>query len=821
MSTRPSCILTADETTLFREIEDPKLELPRNVLLRVSAAAVRAFVLQQPVELPSRGAGWSPDVRVAPISVTGITIKGCLIEGALDLRQARPGDGDALPPLCFMACIFLGSIDLSYAKFRSLAFQNSYLTELLGVGLDVEGDFDLEGIVSVETAPEVAAFRPPSQPVTGYSFNSLPIGLASVSLNNARVRGSVKCNSCNLSMRKDDDGQTAGRPRRYAFTLNGAAIEGNLWLQKSFLQGGMDAGGLRLGGDLVVNSSFFFPPAEAVYLSSARISGTVFLRGEHGRGPTWINGVLNLNQAEIGKNLFINGATLKPGACGHSIHADSLCVGGDADFSPMAAATSGGNSMATEFLGKVQMRRGRLGGDFRLNGLLFREEEPFVPSKLGREFLNPERTLETLVEGEELTIRQELLQQQRKLAVDRRDVVDLLDLTGTSVTGVFAIRLSLMLQQHDNAPYPRYPRLNLSGVKVGSLDDDLTTGLGPEVRLVVSGFLSSVIPGWETKIFNVVSNFKLKVENGMVSKAIAEVLWLYLLPVLAIAAAVNRHFVLASVLFGTQTLVLAFFGVLVSTPDDMWRNVRKTIAFPVTLLFGLGDRLIYHRAFLNRQYYDPKHPYLDEFSPGVYDSLAKQLREDGREEDSRAVLSEKLRIQRKVSVPWYAVPFLWLYDLCFGHGFSAPRALITLGICLLVGTLGIRYADSSTWPHPHQPLLVVATSTVNTLAVYNQDQSTLQPSAQPYAITLQKSTDPKARPPGEIFCGARIDPLLYATELFVPALDLHQTSVCEFSAGEEARGWRAARALYTILGWIVISITVLTVPGILRRRAEQ
>jgi hypothetical protein len=73
----------------------------------------------------------------------------------------------------------------------------------------------------------------------------------------------------------------------------------------------------------------------------------------------------------------------------------------------------------------------------------------------------------------------------------------------------------------------------------------------------------------------------------------------------------------------------------------------------------------------------------------------------------------------------------------------------------------------------------------------------------------------------EIPCGKRIDPALYAMEIFIPALDLHQTSLCEISYEHRAEWWRKGRAAYAILGWIVTSITVLTVPGILRKRAEE
>ena len=61
--------------------------------------------------------------------------------------------------------------------------------------------------------------------------------------------------------------------------------------------------------------------------------------------------------------------------------------------------------------------------------------------------------------------------------------------------------------------------------------------------------------------------------------------------------------------------------------------------------------------------------------------------------------------------------------------------------------------------------------------------------------------------------------MLYTLDLIVPAVDLHQVDRCDLSD----RGgplWSILKALATLIGWIVTSLTVLTLSGILRRQIE-
>lgn len=61
--------------------------------------------------------------------------------------------------------------------------------------------------------------------------------------------------------------------------------------------------------------------------------------------------------------------------------------------------------------------------------------------------------------------------------------------------------------------------------------------------------------------------------------------------------------------------------------------------------------------------------------------------------------------------------------------------------------------------------------------------------------------------------------MLYAADVFVPLLDLRQETQCR--VGNAHVIWDFGKSLYAILGWIVTSITVLSVTGVLRMRAQD
>ena len=120
--------------------------------------------------------------------------------------------------------------------------------------------------------------------------------------------------------------------------------------------------------------------------------------------------------------------------------------------------------------------------------------------------------------------------------------------------------------------------------------------------------------------------------------------------------------------------------------------------------------------WLTLQYPLPKRrPNIDDFSPDVYDRLARALRGVGYYGDARAITRERLHVQRQISGISFAWPFLFLYAFFFNSGMSPARAVATFLGCIAIGTAAAHIADRG-WSQPHiDPVLVLETTTVNSL----------------------------------------------------------------------------------------------------------
>jgi hypothetical protein len=222
-----------------------------------------------------------------------------------------------------------------------------------------------------------------------------------------------------------------------------------------------------------------------------------------------------------------------------------------------------------------------------------------------------------------------------------------------------------------------------------------------------------------------------------------------------------------------------------------------------------------HIQWLNHQYVDPRKPKPEEFVSSAYDRLSEALRDDGHDNEAKRVLSAKFNVKRKVDVPGIAQPLWWAYYFFFDYGLSATNALLTFAGCVAFGFFFFRVATQGFQPLSLRPVMVVTSGPLTMMAIPDKHPTPDSP------YTVGALTTTKSDFPEEVPCGKdRIDTFLFAFETFVPALDLTQTSLCEISTEPRAKWWRLLRSSYVFLGWIVTSITLLTIPGILRNRAE-
>lgn len=246
------------------------------------------------------------------------------------------------------------------------------------------------------------------------------------------------------------------------------------------------------------------------------------------------------------------------------------------------------------------------------------------------------------------------------------------------------------------------------------------------------------------------------------------------------------------------------------------------------------------------------------YQPQPYINLARVLFEQGRPDAARLILIEKynrdnqkLDKKQKVSPSAFsrvldalssnvtkikawitqvfsriAAPLIrlstGLYGALFGYGLDPTRAIATLIMSFIIGWGFFTFANT-------RGMMVV-------------DQQAVAGSvkgAKPGAATGAKlgATIAEADTASEIPCGDAIRPSLYALDVFIPLIDLRQESKCEMGKSSTApklfEGFDISpgyvlfsekeiycylKAIYALSGWLIISLSILTLSGILQRR---
>ncbi|HEX8483090.1 MAG TPA: hypothetical protein VF650_14430 [Allosphingosinicella sp.] len=206
--------------------------------------------------------------------------------------------------------------------------------------------------------------------------------------------------------------------------------------------------------------------------------------------------------------------------------------------------------------------------------------------------------------------------------------------------------------------------------------------------------------------------------------------------------------------------------------------------------------------------------------------------------------------------------FQSLFRGLFRYGLSPDRALLVLAVCILIGWGGVYIARSGLL-EPQERLLAVDGRLHPRIALVlevpyqpSPDHSPPPlakadlPKSAPGAATpaghsparqpqLHSGSAPHAPSHGDQYrihtkaliaqpspCDLAVSSLLYAMDVFIPVLDLDQEERCSIREDDISDGkdnyliWRWIKAIYEILGWIVTSLVILTVTGVLRRDLE-
>lgn len=185
--------------------------------------------------------------------------------------------------------------------------------------------------------------------------------------------------------------------------------------------------------------------------------------------------------------------------------------------------------------------------------------------------------------------------------------------------------------------------------------------------------------------------------------------------------------------------------------------------------------------------------------------------------------------------------FQTAFRYSFRYGLSHERALLVLVCCIGFGWGGVHYARNGEFKSTHQwetkvhngeldprIALVLDSSYMPAPPTTREAEAIENPAGAPAsarrgAFTRFETRLVYAQPSP---CNLDVSSLLYAIDVFVPVLDLDQERRCSIRDANGENGddtykwWRLAKALYELLGWIVTSLVILTVTGVLRRDIE-
>jgi hypothetical protein len=290
---------------------------------------------------------------------------------------------------------------------------------------------------------------------------------------------------------------------------------------------------------------------------------------------------------------------------------------------------------------------------------------------------------------------------------------------------------------------------------------------------------------------------------------------------------------------GTAKLLLFFFQKSARIPKPFISGKR-----PFQEQFWYSEK---RRAAISDRQDWLGHMQSDPFLPQPYAHLASVLNEAGDNDGAKEI--ERRKFDLEIQEKWQTLrekgalhfPILlgsWVFwtfiKLGFNYGLSWARATLTFILCLLLGWVGVTELNQRGY-------LVQNTSAAATLLAKgtNGELTAVFPRA-------TRGADSE-----ELKCGAAINGLLYAADVFIPLLDLRQEERCDIRSSQAReidpfREWAAQRSLwhklthslwaifhapvlwaqfaksaYAVLGWVVVSLTILTYSGMLRRWGEK
>lgn len=184
-----------------------------------------------------------------------------------------------------------------------------------------------------------------------------------------------------------------------------------------------------------------------------------------------------------------------------------------------------------------------------------------------------------------------------------------------------------------------------------------------------------------------------------------------------------------------------------------------------------------------------------DFRPQPWEQVVAVLRRMGHDADARkiAIAKQDALLKSGLRSRWWSRLWHGFLGETIKYGYESWRALIWMAVIILIGTVIFRDADRA-------DLIVPAKERV-------------------YLDHRYEATQGKWLPPEY----PSFAPLVFAADVFVPILDLHQETHWRPATSKGVWGWAVTIFMwfYILLGWVFTTLAVAGLTGLVRQRAEQ
>lgn len=756
---------------------------------------------------------------------SGIRIRNGRIVGGIDLSGCQGDGGRSLPPLLLENCEFLregldpcdADVDVSDCCIRAVSLVNCRLSELRAIAADIARSLDVSrsgpmssngdhdwGVAGNKVDGEAEFDRLLADEAL-YTEEIVPI--------------QTICARCNDAAGQDDDPET-----HFWINMKDARIGGDLIARNSVLRSPV----LRAPGT--------FPPHDTRY--ALKLAGAIIMGSVRANDGSVFDGGINLHLAVVKGEVWLGGARLRAGE-GGAFDAMSCDVGGVYARFPSFACKGEFNLDLARVRGSVILSNALLESDANqptkiqgharaLSAEACRIEDDFILSDNCR--TRGGLHLRRVDVGGDLLLRGARILGQKQLAVDLEEATVGGNLELHSAGCVGTVKLSGARIRGDlDANSAMFVGRRADGENRTLALDAMDLHVGQSFLFGRGAFTRGDVNLLRARIDGDLGLYRFKASRRSDDPASESSLREFILD-LGWASVKGNLVVEANDIAGAIRLAHAEVRVLCDTSTGYARDgeVIDLSGFRYEALLHPsmnplnGDSAACVSARLKWLSRMPAH------DPQPYMWLSRMLARDGRVDEARDVFIEKqnrdrrqkfAEIQRgaislrlpRLTILLCSQLFHWL----FGDGLKPVNALMTLFFAAVLGAGVFWYANT-------QKLLVV-------------DQQPVAASVSETRIGALASTDIV----DNIWCGRNIDPIIYAIDVFVPLIDFRQESQCRVGAANGATrlatfpqvfgvvsvdvqvaALKYFKAAYSIAGWILVSLAIITFSGTLQRRLE-